>query len=263
MGSPGARRGAKGKKDFPIAHRVHHYATLIERWTVFAKQSGFRWKRFATIGEYPIWFMDTSRAKQADEAAYISAGLHGDEPAPPWALLEWAQENVALLRARPFLLFPCLNPHGLTMNIRLDARGVDLNRSFNHPDNPLIAAWLKVVQGRKLGIGICLHEDYDAQGCYLYELTHEVSVGAKILQEVAKVLPIDTRRSIEKRKAKGGLIVRRVLPDLPGHPEAIVLHLMGAPRTLTFETPSEFSLTDRIAAQKQFISAALRHGMDL
>jgi hypothetical protein len=119
------------------------------------------------------------------------------------------------------------------------------------------------MEGRKPGIGMCLHEDYDAQGCYVYELTQQPSAGSKILQEVAKVLPIDPRPRIEGRKAKDGLILRRVLPEMPGHPEAIVLHLMGAPRTLTFETPSEFSLIDRIAAQKQFISATLRHGLGL
>jgi len=265
MGNSAARSGVHGSRDFPITHRVHHYRSLVQQWAAFAREAGFRWKRFVTVGEHAIYFVDSGRARQAEEAIYISAGMHGDEPVPPWALLEWARENVKMLQKHPFLFFPCLNPHGLIMNTRLDRRGVDLNRSFNHPDDPLIAAWMKVMAGRKLRIGICLHEDYDAQGCYVYELTQLPSAAHEILSEVAKVLPIDTRRSIEGRKAKDGsiVIVRREPPDLPGHPEAFVLHLMGAPRTLTFETPSEFSLIDRIAAQKQFISAALRHGMDL
>jgi len=265
MGKPAARLRLNRNKEFPVTHRVHHYGTLMQRWAAFAKEAGFRWRRFVTVDGHAIYFLDSGRQKQSEEAIYISAGMHGDEPAPPWALLEWAQENLKLLQARPFIFFPCLNPHGLIMNTRLDQRGVDLNRSFNHPDDPLIAAWMKVMAGRKPSIGICLHEDYDAQGCYVYELTQLPSAAQAIMKDVAKVLPIDTRRSIEGRKAKEGsiVIVRRTPPDLPGHPEAFVLHLMGARHTFTFETPSEFSLIDRIAAQKQFISATLRYGMGL
>jgi murein peptide amidase A len=233
----------------------------MKQWAAFAKQEHFRWKGFVTIGDYPVYFLESCVRGAQQEAIYVSAGLHGDEPAPPWGLLEWAQEHARLLHERPFLIFPCLNPFGLINNTRRDERGVDLNRSFNHLDDPLIAAWLQVMTGRKVALGLCLHEDYDAQGCYLYELTQGPSQGSRILQDVSQVIPSDTRRSIEGRKAHGGVILRRKPPELPGHPEAVVLHLMGAPLTLTFETPSEFSLLDRIAAQKQFISAALRHGL--
>jgi murein peptide amidase A len=252
--------GARGK--FPVTHRAHHYGTLMRQWAAFAKQERLPLKRFVTIGEHPVYFLESCAAAKNQEAIYLSAGLHGDEPAPPWALLAWAQKHIKLLHERPFLIFPCLNPHGLINNTRRDERGVDLNRSFNHLDDPLIAAWLKVMKDRRLTFGLCLHEDYDAQGCYLYELTTKRrTVGRSILDKVAKIIPWDTRRSIEGRKAKEGVITRRIPPELPGHPEAIVLHLMGAPLTLTFETPSEFSLTDRIAAQMQCITAAVRHGL--
>jgi murein peptide amidase A len=257
----GARRGSGKRERFPLTHRAHHYGTLMRQWAEFAKREHLPWKRFVTIGEHPIFFMETCAGAKDEPAIYLSAGLHGDEPAPPWALLEWAQEHAKLLRERPFLIFPCLNPHGIINNTRVDARGVDLNRSFNHPDDPLIAAWNKVMAGHALALGLCLHEDYDAQGCYIYELTKMHSVGRHILDDVAKIIPWDARRTIETRRAQEGVITRRVPPDLPGHPEAFVLHLMGAPLTLTFETPSEFSLIDRIAAHKRCITAALRHGL--
>lgn len=41
-------------------------------------------------------------------------------------------------------------------------------------------------------------------------------------------------------------------------PEAIELHLMGSPVTLTFETPSEFAIEARVEAQARFIAAAVR-----
>jgi hypothetical protein len=218
---------------------------------------------FAKAGDWPVYYVESPVARRTGcvEWRYISAGVHGDEAAPPWALLEWAEQNGALLHEQPFLIFPALNPIGLMLNTRKDERGVDINRAFNDVNDPLIVAWRRVIGDRKLALGLCLHEDYDGQGCYLYELTkRKGSVGAKILRDTARILPTDPRTRIDGRSAKDGLIIRRVPPDLPGHPEAVVLHYLGAPIALTFESPSEFCLSDRIAVQRRFIESALDHG---
>ena len=64
-------------------------------------------------------------------------------------------------------------------------------------------------------------------------------------------------RRIKASLARNGVIRRKKLPThLPGMPEAVELHRVGCPVTLTFETPSEFSLDDRVACQMAFIDAA-------
>ena len=246
----------------PLQHRCHDYKLLVKQWKGLAKRAGLRMKAFARAGEWPVFFVESPVKRGAEVVwRYLSAGVHGDEAAPPWGLLEWAEANAARLRAEPFLIFPTLNPNGLILNTRVDHRGVDINRAFNSAEDPLIVAWRAVVGERRLSLSLCLHEDYDAQGCYVYELTHDKrSIGRDILRETARIIPTDRRRSIDGRAAKEGLIMRRVPPELPGQPEAIVLHCLGAPVTLTFESPSEFCLTDRIAVQRRFIESALRHG---
>jgi hypothetical protein len=247
----------------PLPHRCHDYKHLVQQWKALAKQCGLRMKEFAKAGDWPVYYVESPAPKDADDLAwrYISAGVHGDEAAPPWGLLEWAGQHTALLREQPFLIFPALNPVGLMLNTRVNERGVDVNRAFNHPDDPLIVGWRNVVGKRRLAIGLCLHEDYDGQGCYLYELTQlRDSIGASILRDTARVLPTDPRARIDGRNAKNGVLTRRVPPNLPGHPEAIVLHYLGAPIALTFESPSEFCLTDRITVQRRFIESALEHG---
>lgn len=247
----------------PLSHRSHDYKLLMQQWKALSKRAGLRMKAFAKAGDWPVFFVETPVSKGGDHAAwrYISAGVHGDEAAAPWGLLEWAEQNVTRLREQPFLIFPAMNPIGLLLNTRMDDRGVDINRAFNNLNDPLIAGWLKVVEGRRLALALCLHEDYDGQGCYLYELTHRKdSIGAAILRDTARVVPTDPRTRIDGRSAKQGLIIRRVPPDLPGHPEAIVLHYLGAPIALTFESPSEFCLSDRIAVQRRFIESAIKHG---
>lgn len=245
----------------PVQHRSHDYRLLIKRWQALAKNAGLAMRAFARAGEHSVYAI-TNRSLEAAKGGgiYLSAGVHGDEPAPPWGLLEWAEENVRELQSRPFLIFPTLNPAGLTLNTRADHRGVDINRMFHDDREPLIAAWRGVIGERRFSLALCLHEDYDGQGCYVYELTHRKgSVGGRILEDTAGIIPTDPRRRIDGRAAVDGLIIRRVPPDLPGYPEAIMLHYLGVPITLTFESPSEFCLTDRVAVQKRFIASSLKH----
>ena len=77
----------------------------------------------------------------------------------------------------------------------------------------------------------------------------------------AEEIAIDPRGKIDGRKASGGLIRRRVSPKRfakIGLPEAIWLHAKHAERALTIETPSEFALERRIAAQMAVIEECVR-----
>jgi protein MpaA len=245
----------------PLKHRSHDYKLLIQQWKALAKREGLRMKEFAKADDWGVFYVESPVPVRVDQPwRYICAGLHGDEAAPPWGLLEWAEHNAKRLREEPFLIFPAMNPIGLLLNTRLDQRGVDLNRAFNSTEDPIMIAWRKVVGNRKIAIGLCLHEDYDGQGCYVYELTQVESIGAAVLRDTAKIVPTDTRKNIDGRIAKNGVITRRVPPKFTGYPEAIMLHYLGAPIALTFESPSEFCLTDRIAVQRRFIESAITHG---
>ena len=60
------------------------------------------------------------------------------------------------------------------------------------------------------------------------------------------------------RSARAGVVRRSITPELmPDWPEAFVLHFHHAARTFTVETPSEYSLDDRAAAQVAVISKAV------
>jgi len=77
------------------------------------------------------------------------------------------------------------------------------------------------------------------------------------------VLPLDPRRDIDGQEAAKGIIRRKLLPPQIKGPEAIVLYQLGCPVTLTFETPSEFSLDQRVAAHRIFIEASLEFLADI
>jgi predicted deacylase len=149
--------------------RPHHYGALVQRWRAVARTVGVRLRRFATAGEDPLFYLKTP-ALAASGGIYISAAIHGDEPATSEALITWAEKHAHRLAGWPLLIFPCLNPWGLRNNIRLDAAGLDLNRSFHLDDHPVIAALKEVAAPRQFELALMLHEDYDGQGFYLYEI---------------------------------------------------------------------------------------------
>lgn len=244
-----------------MRHRSHDYRFLMRCWRELASKARLRMRVLMRVEGLPVYVLESvGLAKDAEGVVYISAGVHGDEVAGVWGLLRWAEANVERLRAGRFLLFPAMNPHGILLNTRVDIFGRDINRLFHDEGDELMVAWRGALAERRFVIGLCLHEDYDGEGCYMYELSRgKQPMGRGILDECASVIPLDGRGSMDGNRAKAGLIWKRKIPDMPGRPEAIVLCEMGTPLTLTFETPSEYGLWDRVMAQKVFISSALRY----
>jgi murein peptide amidase A len=241
-------------------HLCHDYAALMARWRELAKRVGMRVNELCRVEGYRVIWLETPAARAGERSVYLSAGVHGDEPGATSGLLKWAEAHEAVLKAGAFLIFPCLNPVGLVANTRVDGRGLDLNRRFHVEDDPMCGAWRKVMQGRRVKVGVCLHEDYDAQGMYVYELSWlPKGWSGEVLRRIAtRRLPVEGRRRIEGRAAEGGVIQRRRIPEgLPGMPEAIALYDMGCGVSLTFETPSEFALDDRVKAQAAFLKVVV------
>lgn len=219
---------------------------------------GWKMRKLCVAGGETIYWIESPRAAAGEPAFYVSAGVHGDEPGATEGLLRWAGQAGRKIADAAVILFPCLNPAGLRNNTRVDHRGLDLNRRFHLTDDEVCGPWRTVVGARRLSLGLCLHEDYDAQGAYVYELSdlgHVIS--SEMLKTLPKRMPVDARKSIDGRAANGGIIQRKKAPVIPvGMPEAIELYALGCPATLTFETPSEFSLDDRAKAHASFLKSA-------
>lgn len=251
---------------FVPMHRCHDFRHLAQRWRLVAKAAGLRVRRFGWAGKYELLAWQSPTLGDT-EGIYISAAIHGDEPASSEALIAWAERHTAELRHWPLLLFPCLNPWGLVQNSRLDESGADLNRCFHRDELPLIQGVKSVVGTRRFAVSLMLHEDYDGQGFYLYEVQRKPPFWGEALLDVARAhVPIEGRTQVDGRKASGGVIRRRI--DLKrfgriGYPEAIWLHQSHSDRTFTVETPSEFALEQRVATLIAVIEECVRRVVDL
>jgi len=245
--------------DLPL-HRCHDYAELMRQWQTVAAAAGLKRHELCRVEGQRLFWLESASARAGAPVIYISAGVHGDEPAATSGLLAWAQKRIDWLRDGAFLLFPCLNPHGLLANTRVNQAGLDLNRRFHLDDDPVCGAWRQVMRGVSMQMAICLHEDYDALGCSVSELSHPPDGWSRPLLQRAPSAkrPADPRPKIDGNLSHGGVIQRKRAPrSLPGLPEAVVLYQMGCQLSLTFETPSEFALNDRVAAHRRFLDAAI------
>ncbi len=241
--------------------RSHDYRFLVQRWRAVARTARLKMERLTPPGRFEVFCLRT-RALAPTGGIYLSAGIHGDEPASSEALITWAEQNAARLRDLPLLVFPCLNPWGLVNNCRFSEAGDDLNRSFHRDEIPVIAAVKSVIAGHRFAVSLMLHEDYDGQGLYLYEIQRETPYwGEALLAKARKIIPIEGRGCVDGWKAAAGL-VRRTINfkrfNRVGYPEAIWLHLYHSDRTFTAETPSEFALPQRVAAHVSIVEECVR-----
>lgn len=229
-----------------------------------AGQHGWTCESFHTDNEFK-WFAlhRPALSPDASHAApriYISTGVHGDEPAGLLAMLRLLQES-RWPKNGNLSLCPCLNPTGFVLNRRENAKGIDLNRDYRHFKSDEVRAhvqWLKAQP--HFNLTLCLHEDWESTGFYLYELNpdHHPSLARAIVEAVVRVCPIDLSPQIEGREAHSGIINPNLDPNSrPEWPEAFWLLQNKTRQSYTLEAPSDFPLATRVDALVAGVNAAL------
>ena len=225
-------------------------ASTLEEATLLAAQTV--WTRddlsMATRGKLPAFRRPGARATRR---VYISAGIHGDEPAGPLAALELIRQN-KWPDDIDVCLLPCLNPSGFVLNKRENSEGMDLNRDYRHLKSEEVRAHVAWIDRQPdFDVTLCLHEDWESNGFYLYELNPDqrTSYAHGMIEAVSAVCPIDLAQEIEGRPAQGGIINPSIDPNSrPEWPEAFYLLHNKTRLSYTLESPSDFPLPTRVAA---------------
>lgn len=223
-----------------------------------AERSGFAIETLP-LGK-PEIFVLTRVLDSAKRKIYISAGIHGDEPAGTLALSELLNENTWPDDASLWIL-PCLNPTGLRAHTRENDKSMDLNRDYRHLETEEVRAHTKwLAQAPNFDLSICLHEDWESDGFYIYEARQDnhQSTAEKVIKKVKEVFPIDKSLLIDGYPANDGVI--RSFCECESFeywPEAIYLCQMKQAVNYTFETPSDFPLSDRVRVMKIAIMTAI------
>ncbi|MGJ8638578.1 MAG: M14 family metallopeptidase [Opitutaceae bacterium] len=245
-----------------MTNRVNVDQLLVELRAV-ANSTGFSVDSYGEAFGYPLLVATRSASMNAATAkrVYISTGIHGDEPAPPQALLELLRAD-ALPHSNHYVICLCMNPAGLAAGTRENPDGIDLNRDYTDFVSTEISShrqWIET-QVPQLDLAIHLHEDWEAQGFYFYELNFDGrdSRAEAILAAAKNHLPIELASRIDGHRARGGVIRPPEIPDLPeGLPEAIYFQKRYKLLNYTLETPSGLDIAQRISAMQAALLAAI------
>jgi protein MpaA len=237
-----------------------------------ARAHGWAVEELPVPGKAGLWVFVRAGSREASSAdlgqgfrptrrVYLSSGIHGDEPAGPLAMCRLLQQNQWPAHCELWLC-PCLNPTGFLHNRRETPEGVDLNREYLEPTAPETRTHISWLERQPaFDICLCLHEDWEAHGFYLYELNpdNQLSLAEAMIGAVSTVCPIDTSELIEGRPAREGIIRPNLDPrSRPQWPEAFYLLTHKTRLSYTLEAPSDYPLEARVEALVTAVRAALR-----
>jgi hypothetical protein len=259
---------------------VASYETLERAWKGLRRSHGVRIREIACEGVARTLLLAEAGAPLAP-AVHLCAGVHGDEPAAPWALLSLVRDGL-LDRRFAYRIWPCTNPSGYRLGTRANAEGADVNRSFGKGGTtPEARAIVTALRDRRFELSIDLHEDFEAGGFYLFEPGSAgiASSGGEASGLGPAVISALDDAGIPIHRLESGFDVGyppgsghrcrfergRVLPDIDeelqlfrgGLPLSIFLARRLARKVLTFESPRGLPWEDRIAAHRVAVVAAI------
>ncbi len=232
---------------------------LISQIEAAGAAAGFRADRYGEAGGYPLIAL-TRRTPGPRPRIYVSAGIHGDEPAPPLAIRDMIRAGVFDGRANWFVC-PVLNPAGLAAGTRENAGGLDLNRDYRAAQSVEIRAHIAWLERQpSFDITLALHEDWESTGFYLYEQNprDRPSLALPILEAVSRTCPIDRSPLIDGREARDGIIHPGGNPlERELWPESLYLRVNHTSLAYTLESPSAFPLSERVHALRTAVETAI------
>lgn len=250
----------------PHTVRVNDYGALARRWKALRQNGDVAVREVACVGA-PRTLLCAESGHHSAPLVALAAGVHGDEPAGPWALLELF-ERKEIDEGYAYRIWPCTNPSGFERGTRQNEEGDDVNRSFGRGgQTPEARAIVTANRDRKYVLSIDLHEDCDAQGFYCYEYGDRTCGRAVIdavreagfaIQDLAQC---DLGIPYHQTQLDDGIVrptSEAEIASIGGLSYSLSIIRHAAQRALTFETPSALPLEERITIHRIAVKAALR-----
>jgi protein MpaA len=244
------------------------YRDLELAWKALRSTPDLRVREVACVGA-PRTLLCVEVGDHMLPAIALAAGVHGDEPAGPWALLAYVAEG-KLDPRYSYRIWPCTNPTGFVAGTRESCDGLDLNRTFGRGGgSPEAKAILTANRDHVFALSIDLHEDRDATGFYCYEYGGAVLGRAAIRALDEAGLPVDPMAGTFDlagplddtacERERGRIVADGALEAaaIGGFSYNMLLARRAARHALTFETPLRLPWERRLEMHGRAIGAAI------
>jgi hypothetical protein len=252
--------------------------TFLSRLERVAARRGFRLRTLHHPGAAPIRMLEPIAPSNGPHVL-ISTGFHGDEPGGPWGVLRFLEEAPPDLFARVNLtILPLVNEEGFVRDMRLNARGEDINRGFTLRDparnsvsrqsdltaypsaegRALLAHSPELVRAARDGM-LSLHEDRTATTSYIYAYDPAKAETRLLLSGLRNVL--FSRFARARNDAVPGVAMRNGVIDAGDDRDGSFDQFMWerrVPRIVTTETPGMLDPDVRVSANAQLVESYLR-----
>ena len=202
----------------------------------------------------------------------ITSGIHGEERAGPYGLLEFIKSDIQKYLDRfTFHIIPVINPIGFEKSERFGSSGMDINRLFDMPQtSPEVKITRNFLHHLQFQLFIDLHEDSDSDHVYLYESGDGLNDDL-ILAEDLNFLSLISKRGIVINQepfiygavSRNGIVYKgyqtpgKSGEQIDGTIADYLLTSKRVIRAITLETPGKIEFNSRVRVQKDFLNFIL------
>lgn len=251
------------------------YASLVAAWRALRASHDVSVREVACVGASRTLLVAELVGPPGAPVVVLSTGVHGDEPAGPWAVVSLVRDGL-LDRRFSYRIWPCTNPSGYELGTRRNAEGDDINRSFHRGGTtPEAKAIVTANRDRRFALSLDLHEDFEADGYYAYEpvVAGSPPLGLRMVDALDDAgFPLQTFEDAAfdigyepdahhlRELARGRILndpdAERAFFDVT--PYSIYILNRAARFALTLESPRKHAWDDRIAMHRTAVTAIIQ-----
>ena len=221
----------------------HRFEGIKNNFEDACNRNGCKFGRLAKdIKGNEIFYCQTPESE--GKKIVITSGLHGDEPAGPFGILDYFANNK--FTDVNLLIVPVFNPDGFIKDRRKDATNKDLNRQWNKNEKTVVKNAKELIEEFNPDFLISLHEDGTVDGFYFYPSKHVDDVIIEWIHRFlySKMDPV-MKSKVHGDKVEDGIVTK--MKNAPKNYASMETYFANAGiPNITLEIPSKLKLNTRI-----------------